>query len=445
MSSWAKATNRDGKVPSHKKTAASNKKNKKNVRKKNVKTGSKNKIGSTVKKGNVDRSTSPISPSILLNKKGFKHINVIQKDALLFALEKTDDNDNHSSKNTNDVASVAADKSDESSNDRIMPNHTSSTIDTKNTNEEETSLSSNKTTPGNTNINDNTSTKTVVKNHLLDNIKQQIQEKQIRKEKERLENLEYERKIQQTAQKYDYFFGSANKRGGGGTPIRHNGRSVANLKLIGKDLVTIQNNKPVQHCVPQHHSKFKGGSDGRSTKLTATNLRRPKKAPEETSNGKSIIEQRILKKKNQVNIISEEQSSHCMNAPTPSKNTSVIVRNDDINILVDEDTVQKKASEVESNDDDNGNIAPTLTPRQLYQQDLQKQIELKRQRKEKEKKEQLEWERKKDLEMLQFNPFGRGGNGAPIKDKKGKIVANLRTLGHDLVTINRGKIGTVRR
>ena len=79
-----------------------------------------------------------------------------------------------------------------------------------------------------------------MKNHLLDDFKQQIQEKKIRKEKERLANLEYERQIQKNADKYDYFFGSANKRGGGGTPVRHNGESIANLKLIGKDLVTIQ-------------------------------------------------------------------------------------------------------------------------------------------------------------------------------------------------------------
>jgi len=88
----------------------------------------------------------------------------------------------------------------------------------------------------------------------------------------------------------------------------------------------------------------------------------------------------------------------------------------------------------------------TLTARELYQLDLQKQIELKRLRKEQEQREQLEWERKKDLEMMEFKWGGGGGNGAPIRDERtGKIISNLRVLGKDLVTINRDKIGTRRR
>merc|ERR1712167_220965 len=45
----------------------------------------------------VDRSTSPISPSTILTKKGLKHINMIQKDALLNVLnvEGSEDNNNN--------------------------------------------------------------------------------------------------------------------------------------------------------------------------------------------------------------------------------------------------------------------------------------------------------------------------------------------------------------
>ena len=85
-----------------------------------------------------------------------------------------------------------------------------------------------------------------------------------------------------------------------------------------------------------------------------------------------------------------------------------------------------------------------MTSQEQYFEDLKRQIALKKLRKEKEEQERIEWELKKDKEMLEFNPFGRGGNGAPIKDKSGKVVANLRVLGRDLVTINREAHGTKR-
>ena len=259
MSSWARQTNRDGKVPSYKrrgqkqyqkknKYSSSNeniddvdKNNKINRRNKNKSSSRQNKqtLQTTPRKRNgmskknkspgqgsvnklVDRSTSPISPSTILTKKGLKHINMIQKDALLNVLnvEGSEDNNN----NIGITESTVEISNSTETTETTIPLTASSTKK-----ENETSGSSK-----------STSSFTPVKNHLLDDFKQQIQEKKIRKEKERLANLEYERQIQKNADKYDYFFGSANKRGGGGTPVRHNGKSIANLKLIGKDLVTIQ-------------------------------------------------------------------------------------------------------------------------------------------------------------------------------------------------------------
>ena len=137
MSSWARQTNRDGKVPSYKRrgqkqyqkknkyssSSSSNeniddvdKNNKINRRNKNKSSSRQNKqtLQTTPRKRNgmskknkapgqvsvntlVDRSTSPISPSTILTKKGLKHINMIQKDALLNVLnvEGSEDVDNN--------------------------------------------------------------------------------------------------------------------------------------------------------------------------------------------------------------------------------------------------------------------------------------------------------------------------------------------------------------
>nr|XP_022314209.1 trichohyalin-like isoform X8 [Crassostrea virginica] len=57
-----------------------------------------------------------------------------------------------------------------------------------------------------------------------------------------------------------------------------------------------------------------------------------------------------------------------------------------------------------------------------YQEELDRQIEEKRYRKQREKEEQMRYEKKLDDEIKNYNPFGRGGGGAPLRDNQGNIV-----------------------
>ena len=45
-----------------------------------------------------------------------------------------------------------------------------------------------------------------------------------------------------------------------------------------------------------------------------------------------------------------------------------------------------------------------------------------RQRKEQQKREQEAYDRKLDEEIRNYNPYGRGGGGAPMKDQFGNLV-----------------------
>ncbi|XP_056019004.1 centrosome and spindle pole-associated protein 1-like isoform X39 [Ostrea edulis] len=63
-----------------------------------------------------------------------------------------------------------------------------------------------------------------------------------------------------------------------------------------------------------------------------------------------------------------------------------------------------------------------------YQEELDRQIEEKRRKKQLEKEEQLRYERKLDDEIRNYNPFGKGGGGAPLRDTKGNVVADLRGM-----------------
>ncbi|XP_078318364.1 uncharacterized protein LOC111120690 isoform X14 [Crassostrea virginica] len=63
-----------------------------------------------------------------------------------------------------------------------------------------------------------------------------------------------------------------------------------------------------------------------------------------------------------------------------------------------------------------------------YQEELDRQIEEKRYRKQREKEEQMRYEKKLDDEIKNYNPFGRGGGGAPLRDNQGNIVADLRAI-----------------
>lgn len=60
-----------------------------------------------------------------------------------------------------------------------------------------------------------------------------------------------------------------------------------------------------------------------------------------------------------------------------------------------------------------------------YQEDLERQMREKQAQKQREKEEQERLDRKMLVETEAYNPFGRGGGGAPLKDRDGNIIANL--------------------
>lgn len=53
------------------------------------------------------------------------------------------------------------------------------------------------------------------------------------------------------------------------------------------------------------------------------------------------------------------------------------------------------------------------------------QIKEREERKRREKEEKERYDAKIEAEMMAYNPWGRSGRGAPIKDEKGKLVSKL--------------------
>lgn len=66
-----------------------------------------------------------------------------------------------------------------------------------------------------------------------------------------------------------------------------------------------------------------------------------------------------------------------------------------------------------------------------YQEELERQVREKQLKKQKEKQEQDKLDKKMLLETAIYNPFGRSGGGAPIKDKDGNTVADLSQVRSD--------------
>ena len=204
-----------------------------------------------------------VTANSALVEKGIKAINVIRKDALLNALQQDPSTESPEQMGKSKIAALL--------------DETKDAVQTK---PQKASIGTEKA---------NASSTTVVKNELLDSLKEQIAQKKVRKEKERQANLEYERNIQKNAHKYDYFFGGAN-RGGGGTPVRLNGHAVANLKLIGKDLVTVQ--------TPRRGSSRNGVSIDKGNRARQT-----KRGTEQHNRYEC----------------KEQATYYCSDAPTPSK------------------------------------------------------------------------------------------------------------------------------
>lgn len=53
------------------------------------------------------------------------------------------------------------------------------------------------------------------------------------------------------------------------------------------------------------------------------------------------------------------------------------------------------------------------------------QIKEREERKRREKEEKEQYDAKIEAEMMEYNPWGRSGGGAPIKDQKGNLVSKL--------------------
>ncbi|XP_017175093.1 centrosome and spindle pole associated protein 1 isoform X16 [Mus musculus] len=70
---------------------------------------------------------------------------------------------------------------------------------------------------------------------------------------------------------------------------------------------------------------------------------------------------------------------------------------------------------------------PSTQSLQSYQEALQEQIREREARRKKERLEKEEYEAKLEAEMRIYNPWGKGGGGAPLRDAKGNLISPLQT------------------
>ncbi|XP_056680011.1 centrosome and spindle pole-associated protein 1 isoform X12 [Monodelphis domestica] len=71
---------------------------------------------------------------------------------------------------------------------------------------------------------------------------------------------------------------------------------------------------------------------------------------------------------------------------------------------------------------------PTSESVQTYQWDLQQQIREREARRKKEQAEKEEYEAKLEAEMRSYNPWGKGGGGAPLRDARGNLITDLNKM-----------------
>ncbi|XP_075682259.1 centrosome and spindle pole-associated protein 1 isoform X2 [Rhinoderma darwinii] len=77
---------------------------------------------------------------------------------------------------------------------------------------------------------------------------------------------------------------------------------------------------------------------------------------------------------------------------------------------------------------------PEEKPRQTreavlsYQEELEGQIRERNERRRKEKDESERYEAKLEADMKNYNPWGKGGGGAPLKDQKGNLITDLHQM-----------------
>ncbi|XP_054548186.1 centrosome and spindle pole-associated protein 1 isoform X7 [Talpa occidentalis] len=71
---------------------------------------------------------------------------------------------------------------------------------------------------------------------------------------------------------------------------------------------------------------------------------------------------------------------------------------------------------------------PSKQTLQSYQEALQQQIREREERRKKEREEKEEYEAKLEAEMRSYNPWGKGGGGAPLRDAKGNLITDLNRM-----------------
>nr|XP_025121089.1 centrosome and spindle pole-associated protein 1 isoform X10 [Bubalus bubalis] len=70
---------------------------------------------------------------------------------------------------------------------------------------------------------------------------------------------------------------------------------------------------------------------------------------------------------------------------------------------------------------------PSKQSFQSYQEALQQQIQERQERRKKEREEKEVYEAKLEAEMRSYNPWGKGGGGAPLRDDKGNLISHMQT------------------
>ncbi|XP_060979419.1 centrosome and spindle pole-associated protein 1 isoform X10 [Dama dama] len=71
---------------------------------------------------------------------------------------------------------------------------------------------------------------------------------------------------------------------------------------------------------------------------------------------------------------------------------------------------------------------PSKQSLQSYQEALQQQIQERQERRKKEREEKEVYEAKLEAEMRSYNPWGKGGGGAPLRDDKGNLITDLNRM-----------------
>ncbi|XP_066273548.1 centrosome and spindle pole associated protein 1-like isoform X3 [Branchiostoma lanceolatum] len=79
-------------------------------------------------------------------------------------------------------------------------------------------------------------------------------------------------------------------------------------------------------------------------------------------------------------------------------------------------------------DDDTRKSQEAIEKQRQYQEDLKEQMRLRDLKKQKERDEKERYDRKLEAEAQNYNPWGKGGGGAPLRNSDGRVVADLRKM-----------------